>query len=164
MSIAQRTSPSFNSPLEAAIRAIVILATVYPRKLDMQLMVTLDHIIVHTEDISGPQSLHPKLPLRNAEILVRRKIVEQGLFLLISKKLADRSIDGEGIYYVASDYAAPFLASLESSYTAKLKERATWIDNHLLLLDEQTLRSRVDKSFGKWTQEFQIVESNFGAK
>lgn len=164
MSIAQRTSSSFNSPLEAAIRAIVILAAVYPRKLDMQLMVTLDHIIVHTEDISGPQSLHPKLPLRNAEILVRRKIVEQGLFLLISKNLADRSIAGGGIYYVASDYAAPFLASLESSYTAKLKARAIWIENHLLQLEEQALRILVDRVFGKWTQEFQIIKNNLGAE
>lgn len=164
MKIPQIGSPSFNSPLEAAIRAIVILTEIYPRKLDLQEMVTLDHLIVHTEDINGPQSLHPQLPLRNAEILVRRKIVEQGLFLLISKKLVSRAVDNEGIYYEANDYAAPFIASLESTYIAKLTERATWINNNLLQLDKRSFRSLIDKFFGKWTHEFQSLENIDGVK
>ncbi|SHN72385.1 ABC-three component system middle component 2 [Desulfovibrio litoralis] len=164
MNIPQIIPPSFNSPLEAAIRAIVILTEIYPCRLDLQEMVKLDHLIVHTKDINGPQSLHPQLPLRNAEILVRRKIVEQGLFLLISKKLVSRVIDDNGIYYEASDYAAPFIASLESTYTAKLTERAIWINNNLLQLDKSSFRSLIEKNFGKWTQEFQPLENSYGVK
>jgi len=156
--------PCFNSALEAALRAIVILAAVYPRKLDLQQLVTFDHLIVHTEDVDGPESLHPQLPLRNAEILVRRRIVEHGLFLLISKKLAERVTDNNGIYYEASDYATPFLSALESDYTSKLKERAFWLDNTMLQLNERTLQSRIEKVFGKWTQEFQTIEKGFGVK
>ncbi len=164
ISMDQRHHPCFNSPLEAATRALVILSAVYPRKLDLQQLVTFDHLIVHTEDIGGPKSLHPQLPLRNAEILVRRRIVEHGLFLLVSKQLVDRASNNKGIYYGASDYAVPFLSSLESSYTSNLKERAAWIENNLLQLGEQAFTSFVEKIFGKWTQEFQIAENSHGVK
>lgn len=141
------------------MRSIAILVAVYPKKLDLQQLVTFDHLIVHTSDIDGPKSLHPQLPLRNAEILVRRGIVEHGLLLLMGKNLIARII-GEGIYYEASDYAVPFLSSLESVYTAKLKERAKWIENNLMSLDEKNLQARVEKVFGKWTQEFQANDSH----
>lgn len=151
--------PCFNSPLEAALRSVAILVAVYPRKLDLQQLVIFDHLIVHTSDVDGPKSLHPQLPLHNAEILVRRGIVEHGLLLLMGKKLVARVI-AEGIYYEASDYAASFLSSLESFYTTKLKERARWIENNLMSLDEKKLQARVEKAFGKWTHEFQATDSH----
>lgn len=49
----------FNSPLETGVRAVIVLATCYPKALTLDELVALDHLVVHTADIGGPTSLHP---------------------------------------------------------------------------------------------------------
>jgi hypothetical protein len=49
----------FNSPLEAGIRAVVVLEKLRPEAADLAEMVLLDHVVVHTADLGGPPSLHP---------------------------------------------------------------------------------------------------------
>lgn len=69
----------FNSPLETGVRAIVVLNAAYPRAFDVTEIAWFDHLVVHTGDIGGPQSLHPDVPQRSGELLVRRRLVEDGL-------------------------------------------------------------------------------------
>ena len=68
--------PLFNSQLETGTRAMVILNAAYPLALDLARLTWFDHLVVHTEDIGGPPSLHPALPGRTGELLVRRRLVE----------------------------------------------------------------------------------------
>jgi len=72
----------FNGALETGVRSVVILETAYPRTFDLTQLTWLDHLVVHTEDLDGPRSLHPNIPQRNGELLVRRSLVEQGLMLM----------------------------------------------------------------------------------
>ena len=80
----QRTHP-FNSTLETGIRALVVLEAFHPRRCDLMEMTWLDHLVVHTGDLDGedvPESLHPDLPNRAGELLVRRQLVERSLRLM----------------------------------------------------------------------------------
>ena len=83
---------TFNSPLEAGIRSVGLLVASYPKCFDIQQLVVFDYLVVHTGDINGPESLHPQIPLRSTELLVRRKLVENGLLLmsLLFDKLAQK--------------------------------------------------------------------------
>ncbi|MCD9436769.1 threonine transporter, partial [Klebsiella pneumoniae] len=58
---------TFNSPLEAGIRAVSILGAAYPQTYDLQRLVAFDYLLVHTGDIGGPDNLHPPTPMRSAE-------------------------------------------------------------------------------------------------
>ena len=75
----------FNGTLETGIRALVVLEAFYPRRCDLLEMTWLDHLVVHTGDFDGqdvPESLHPDLPNRAGELLVRRQLVEKSLRLM----------------------------------------------------------------------------------
>src|SRR5262245_41381594 len=98
----------FNTPLETGIRSIALLAAVYPRSFDLQRMVGLDHLVVHTGDVGGPKSLHPAVPFRSAELLVRRNLIERGLLLMLSRKLIERRAAPSGVVYIGAELAAVF--------------------------------------------------------
>ena len=81
----KRQAHPFNSTLETGIRALVVLDAMYPRRCDLMEMTWLDHLVVHTGDLDGddvPESLHPDLPNRVGELLVRRPLVERSLRLM----------------------------------------------------------------------------------
>src|SRR4051794_38949553 len=96
---------TFNSPLEAGTRAVAVLAAAYPRAFDLQRLIAFDHLLVHTGDIGGPASLHPPVPLRSAELLVRRKLVERALLLMMTRDLIGRQVGSDGIRYIAGENA-----------------------------------------------------------
>ncbi len=63
MSESARHTP-FNSPLETGIRSLSILVAAYPASLDIQRLVEMDYLVVHSGDAGGPESLHVPLPRR----------------------------------------------------------------------------------------------------
>src|SRR4051794_37731105 len=91
----------FNSPLETGVRSVVLLNTAYPRAFDLKELTWLDHLVVHTGDISGPESLHPNVPHRDGELLVRRSLVEQGITLMRSLHMIEAKYGSSGIVYAA---------------------------------------------------------------
>src|ERR1700677_990894 len=110
----RRKLATFNGPLEAGLRAVAVLGAGHPRSFDLQRLVAFDYLLVHTGDIGGPSSLHPPAPLQSAELLVRRKLVQRALLLMMTRELVTREFGAEGIWYRAGENAAPFLSSLES--------------------------------------------------
>src|SRR5690349_19048364 len=105
---------TFNGPLEAGIRTVSILAAAHPKSFDLQRLVALDYLLVHTGDIDGPANLHPPTPMHSAELLVRRGLVEQALLLMMTRHLVERQITSDGIRYVAGENAATFLLTATS--------------------------------------------------
>lgn len=152
------TPATFNSPLEAGIRAVTVLAPAFPRVLDVQRLVAFDYLVVHSGDLGGPESLHPRLPHRSAELLVRRNIVERGLHLMMHRGLVERQIESAGIGYRAGELAETFLASLAAPYLVALRERGAWVAETFGDTPEETLRTTMNRFFGEWIQEFQAVQ------
>ncbi len=155
---------TFNSPLEAGLRAVEILVAAYPKKFDLQQLVAFDHLIIHTGDVGGPKSLHPMLPLRTAELLVRRKLIEEGLLLMMGRDLIERFADKNGILYQASDQAESFVSLLSSPYLQGLKERAIWVIENFGNYNEIELKDTLQSFFDHWVEEFQNVQQSLGAQ
>jgi hypothetical protein len=155
---------TFNGPLEAGIRAVSILAAAYPQTYDLQRLVALDYLLVHTRDINGPENLHPPAPMHSAELLVRRKLVEQSLLLMMTRHLVEREVTPEGIQYIAGENAATFLASVSSSYLVALKERASWLIEALGSYTDEQFRAVMRRFPDKWVEEFQYVERSLGGE
>lgn len=152
----------FNTALETGIRALTILDAVFPATLDLQRLVDFDYLVVHTGDAGGPQSLHAPLPLRTGEILVRRKIIENGLLLMMSRGLVQRIPTASGIQYSASDATTPFLSALSSEYMMKLRERAIWVAEQYSAVTDEELKVTMRHLFDEWTTQFQPMESILG--
>ena len=145
----------FNSPLETGVRSVVLLNCAYPRTFDLKELTWLDHLVVHTGDVDGPQSLHPDLMHRDGELLVRRSLVEQGLVLMQRLHLIERQFSEVGIVYAALDNAAPFVTLIRSDYGRALKERAKWLIEYLSERGSDHLHDVITQKIGRWSIEFQ---------
>jgi len=117
----------FNTALETGVRSLAVLVAAYPALFDLQRLVEMDYIVVHSDDVEGgPKSLHAPLPMRAGELLVRRELVDKGLQLMISRGLVQKIPMESGFHYVAGEEAAPFLTILASQYSKDLIHRARW--------------------------------------
>lgn len=153
------TPSPFNSALETGVRTLAILIACYPKAHDLDRLVQYDYLTVHSADAAGPPSLHPPLPLRSGELLVRRGLIESGLRLMMSRSLVRRELHIQGILYSADDSAASFLNNIKSPYIRALRDRAEWVTATFDALSADDLTSIVRLLFESWTIEFQPVQS-----
>ena len=152
----------FNSPLETGIRSLAILVAAHPFTFDLERLVEMDYLVVHSGDVDGPQSLHAALPMRAGELLVRRGLIEKGLLLMASRNLIQQIPAEDGFNYVAGDAAAPFLTSLTSIYSQKLKKRAQWAVERFVDMTTSEIRQITHKVFENWSSQFQSTETPRG--
>lgn len=152
----------FNSTLETGIRALVVLEAFYPRRCDLMEMTWLDHLVVHTADLDGedvPESLHPDLPDRAGELLVRRQLVERSLRVMQQIHMVDVFETEAGIEFCASQEAPSYLDLLQAPYSQALKARAKWMAERFAGMTTPQIRSLVEARIGKWTAEFRVDET-----
>jgi hypothetical protein len=149
---------TFNSPIETGVRALILLAESYPDQLDLQRILEFDYILVHTGDVDGPPSIHPALPLRSGELLVRRQLIERGLMLMISRGLITRHATPNGFVYQAEDDAGPFLDSLTADYLHDLQDRAVWVVERFSRMSDHEIRVILSQVYDQWSREFQVPE------
>lgn len=155
----------FNSTLETGIRALVVLEAFYPRRCDLLEMTWLDHLVVHTGDLDGrdvPASLHPDLPNRAGELLVRRQLVEKSMRLMQQMHLIDVIETEDGIAFGASEEAPSYLDLLQAPYSLALKERARWMAERFAGMPTAEMRALIESRIGRWAAEFRVDESPAG--
>lgn len=150
--------PTFNSPIETGVRALILLAESYPAQMDLQRILEFDYILVHTGDVDGPPSIHPALPLRSGELLVRRQLIERGLMLMMSRGLVGRYATPNGFTYQAEDAAGPFLDALTAEYLDELKDRASWVVDRFSDMTDHEIRIMLSRVYDQWSREFQVPE------
>jgi hypothetical protein len=148
------TSP-FNSPLEVGMRVLMLLDEAFPDSLDLSRLVLLDHGLLHSADLGGPASLHPDLPIRAGELGVKRRLIEQGLDVLLRAGLVEMDAGEAGLSYMAGERAHGFVRLLSSTYAQGLHERAVWLLESFENLEEPSLRERMRHVTGNWAEEFE---------
>ncbi|TXN47369.1 ABC-three component system middle component 2 [Methylobacterium sp. WL7] len=149
----------YNSPLEAGIRAVIVLEHLRPVTADLPEMILFDHVVVHTQDHGGPPSLHTELPARKGELLVRRRLVERSLQLMQGCHLVVEAHDADGISYRATDEAAAYIELLETPYSEHLKLCASWIRDEVGRHTKAGFKERLRQRIGEWTDAFGVTES-----
>lgn len=154
----------FNSVLETGIRAVTVLDAFHPRTWGLIEMTWLDHLVVHTGDLStaralpgyeAPKSLHPDLPNRVAELLVRRPLVEQSLRAMQRLHLVEAYETADGLSFGSTEEAPSFLECLQTTYSVALKERAAWLARRFIDRDSEDIKHLIEDRIGRWTAEFQ---------
>ena len=149
----EKISP-FNSALETGVRTLAILVASYPRTHDLARLVQYDYLTVHSADVGGPPSLHPPLPMRSGELLVRRGLIEAGLNLMISRSLINREAHDQGFVYAAEEAAGSFFDNMQSPYIMQLRERAAWVVSSFDQLRNNDLENVITDLFDSWMTEF----------
>lgn len=145
----------FNTPLECGLRALFMLDAQRERSADLQRLVSYDYLLVHSGDVpGGPSSLHPAVPFRGSELLVKRDLVGAGLNQMHSRELLQKSFDVSGILYRATQLTSAFVALLSSSYALDLRERAKWVAINFGSFSDSELDAFMSENIGRWGGEF----------
>jgi hypothetical protein len=144
----------FNRPIECGFRMLFVLSA-YKTSADLQRLISYDYLLVHSGDVeNGPPSLHPAVPFRGSEWLVKRDLVSEGLNLMFTRELIDKTVTPDGFFYRGTDMTAAFIALLKSPYAIDLKARAQWVANEFGGMSNAELDSFMTANVGRWGAEF----------
>ncbi len=150
----------FNNNIETGLRALIILHSAYPQAIDIQRIMYYDYLTIHSGDVeNGPPSIHPAIPNRSGEILVRRKIIEEGINSFVKRGLIEKVFSKDGIDFCASDNASIFLDILEEEYTTLLKHRASWVVENFSQFSNKKLNTYMKNNLDNWGGEFMYCSS-----
>jgi len=149
--------PVFNSPFELGLRMVYLLTALRPNGADLQKLVLLDYAIVYSGDLDGPESLHTPVPYRGTELLSRRELIEQGLYLMSTRGLVDATTDETGITYFAGSAALTLIGSLTSPYFLALEARCRWAASTFEGRDSGTLMREFAELGHLWGAELEAT-------
>lgn len=148
---------TFNSSFETGVRSLCLLAVDLNLTLDLQQLSAFDYLVVHTGDFKeAPISLHPEIPNRTGELVIRRELVERGLSLMEYKGLVKKLPEQSGFSYHATERAKVVLDSLETRYMTELRIRAGWVIDHYLHSKTDAFFTVFNNAFEQWSAEFQF--------
>jgi len=146
----------FNTPIESGLRLLFALNQAGGRSFDLQRLVSYDYLLVHSGDVKdGPTSLHPAVPFRGSELLVKRELVRAGLDAMFAKELLEKRFEPTGICYRATALTGAFLKLLVSSYASALRTRAEWVVTRFADYSDAELESYMTANVGRWGAEFE---------
>lgn len=151
----------FNSPLEIALRLLLIISKTGKGGISLDRLVIYDYLTLNSGDVNGaPTSLHPALPNRSSQLLVKREIVKKSLQILSSKELLIVKFASNGIIYCPSKLSTPFVEYFESAYFSELSKRTDWIIENFKNKTTKNLDRYINSNLNNWGSEF-INESYF---
>ena len=143
----------FNTPLEAGVRALLILDVFAPHAFDLATMSLLDYYIVHTGDAGGPPSLHPEINTRAGEYFVRRHLVEEGLLLMARASLVEEVFTSSGIAFRAHETASAMIDLFGSAYNRRLAEAAQWLAREAAAQGVDAFIQGLRDALERWSHE-----------
>jgi len=139
------------------MRALFILDAISPVRRDLQRLIYYDYFLLHSGDVpGGPSSVHPPMPHRSGELLVRRTLLSDGLDLMYSKELITKGFDAQGITYGFSELTPIFLSHLRTAYADLLRSTARWVADTFEEQTDQALGDFVTAHLGRWGAEFKF--------
>lgn len=148
---------AFNNSIETGLRILCILNEAYPKSFDVQFLVYLDYLTIHSGDADSTiKSLHPPVPYRTGEIFVRSSLIRRGLDLYVTKNLVDKIYKPNGIEYQATEESTPFIDSLDEEYVITLCERAKWAVNKFGFLRIEQVKDFIESKSKIINTEFNI--------
>lgn len=153
-------SRPFNSPLECGLRMLFVLEASGGKPADLQRLISYDYLLVHSGDVAdGPTSLHPSVPYRGSELLIKRDILNAGLNQMFARELIAKTFDTSGILYRATELTSAFVALLKSRYADDLRQRSVWVIDKFGTMLDRELDTFMSSNVGRWGAEFERLSA-----
>lgn len=145
---------AYNSPMEFGLRALFIMSAAQEQYFDLQRLIFLDYLVVHSDDVEGgPIGLHAKIPYRSAEIFVKRAIIEEGLRDLAGKELVNVIFNASGVNYQISELGVQFVNLFQSNYAEQLSQVCQWLYKRFSMYSTVDLEQFIGGHLTSWGGE-----------
>ena len=143
-----------NSSLETSLRISLMLNQLFDIKLNADEIVLLDYYIIHLNDFDSTyDSIHPNIPNRENELLIRRKLVLDSINILESRSLINVNYTESGIRYSGNFLTSELSQNLESTYSCKLVQNISSIDTTKLDDIFQSVKTLINENSNLWVNE-----------
>lgn len=154
-----RNTNVFNTSLEIGFRILYLLQGIYPKEIDINRLVIYDYFLLNSGDFpNGIKSLHPPIPHRSSQIIIKPLIIKDALSLMSSKELIDIIFSVDGIKYKANDLTKKFIELQDNEYSNNLILISEWINKQFGEISDDKLKTIVENNIPNWGGEF-IYES-----
>jgi hypothetical protein len=138
------------------LRILFVLDAAAGRPSDLQRLISYDYLLVHSGDVAdGPSSLHPSVPFRGTELLIKRDLLNAGLNQMFARELIAKSFDTSGILYRGTGLTSAFIKLLKSNYSNELRTRSKWLVSRFGSMSDAELISFMTDNVGRWGAEFE---------
>lgn len=145
----------FNTSLEVGFRVLIILNELKNSTLNLDRLIIYDYFTLHANDFNEEnESIHPPIPNRSGEIVIKRKIIQESINLMHSKDLLDIEYSLDGILYKSNELTPAFLEYFNSKYAMKIIENAHLVIKEFNEYSDYELAKYVNENFSKWGSEF----------
>lgn len=147
----------FNTPIEIGLRALIILNELPQESIDLNRLVIYDYFVTHSSDFNEGEdmnSLHPPSPHRSGELIIKRKVMQEGINLMYSRELLDIEYTKDGIYYKANQLSSYFVNYLDSAYALNLIKCSRAVIQRFKQYSDKELNLFVKINIPKWGSEF----------
>lgn len=113
-----------NSDVEVSLRILMLVDSDFGQEsMDIDEILYLDYLVIHMNDFdSSLVSIHPSMPNKEQEVLVRRASIQKAILLLISRDLIAVKYTDDGIKYASNSFTNIFTNYFESEYAKEIKE------------------------------------------
>lgn len=150
----ERKIELFNSAIESALRSLIIIKKLKSVNLDK--LIIYDYLCLNTKDFNGPNSLHAPIPNRNVQILIRRKMIQEGLKILIAKELINVKPLKTGMFYSSNKSTELFSEYLNSEYKKEFTLRVEWVVQNFIDWSDAKLMKFVNENIENWGNEISL--------
>ncbi|MBS4178774.1 ABC-three component system middle component 2 [Lederbergia citrea] len=145
----------FNTPLEIGLRALIILNELAHEAIDLNRLVIYDYFVIHSSDFDKSlKSLHPPIPHRSGELIIKRKVMQEGIHLMYSRELLDIEYTPKGIYYKANVITSAFINYLNTAYALDISKHSKLVIDKFNSYSDEELNLYINENLQKWGSEF----------
>lgn len=153
--VSKRNVDVFNTPIEVGLRALIILNELSAKSMDLNQLVIYDYMVTHSNDVDdSTESLHPSIPYRSGEIVIKRKVMQEGINLMYSRELLDIEYTKNGVYYKSNELTLYFIKHLASTYAQDVIQNAQRLKEQFKRYSEMDLYEYINGNISKWGSEF----------
>ncbi|MET1249168.1 ABC-three component system middle component 2 [Sporolactobacillus sp. STCC-11] len=145
----------YNTPLEIGLRVLIILNELTEETIDLNRLVIYDYFINHSSDFDKTsKSLRPSIPQRFGELILKRKVIQEGIYLMYSRELLDIHYTLNGIYFKSNQLTKEFLKYFDSTYALELSRISKIVIGNFKNYSDDELNLYVNNNLSKWGTEF----------
>ena len=101
--------------------------------------------------------MHPAVPDRGSEWVVKRDLVQTGMDLMFARELVTKELTSYGIAYVGSEMTTAFIGLLKTPYADEIQKRAEWIVDTFGAQSDEDVQAFMAERVGTWGMEFETL-------
>lgn len=145
----------FNTPLEIGLRVLIILNELGNEAIDLNRLIIYDYFVIHSGDFDkNLNNLHPPIPHRSGELIIKRKVMQEGINLMYSRELLDIEFTPRGIYYKANEITSAFVSYLNTTYASEVSRYSKLVIDKFNSYSDDKINLFINENLQKWGSEF----------